>query len=299
MLAILGGALAAVAWAASLAFAASATRVLGSAVTTAWVMTVGLALLAVPLAISGLPHLDAEIIAWLLMGGIGEFVGLLLTFRAVSTGDLGVVGPIISAEGGITAAIAILAGESVAVVEAFALAAVVVGVMLTARESDDGRDAVDEGERPDAERLDAQPQQPHRHRKPAVLATQAAACFGVGLYGIGRAGKRVPLVWAVLPPRLIAVLALALPLAARGQLRLTRATAPIVVAGGVCDLAGYFAYGWGARHDIGVTAVLATLSGAVSVAFGRALFGERLSRIQLAGVATITIGIAALSAVTG
>lgn len=85
--------------------------------------------------------------------------------------------------------------------------------------------------------------------------------FGIALTGIGRAGARVHLVWAVMPPRLVGVLVLAIPLAVRSSLRLTRDTAALVVAAGACDVIGFDAYAWGARHELAVAAVVATLGG--------------------------------------
>ena len=100
-----------------------------------------------------------------------------------------------------------------------------------------------------------------------------------------------------MPPRLVGVLVLAIPLAVRSSLRLTRDTAALVVAAGACDVIGFDAYAWGARHELAVAAVVATLGGGtLSVVLGRAILGERLSTIQIAGGAMIILSIATLTA---
>lgn len=284
MLAILGGCGAALAWGLGLVCSAQSARRIGPAVTLAWVMTIGLALIVLPLALSPTPGLDVRVSVWLTAGGVGEFAGMMLTYLAIRHGKVGVVGPIVAAEGGIAAVVAILAGEPLALGQGLALAAVVVGVVLIARSRDHAR-----GHRR-ASSIDS--------RTPTLLAVAAAVSFGVALYGIGRAGAHVPLVWAVLPPRLVGVLALALPLAAERSLRITRDTLPLVAAAGACDVIGFYAYAWGARHELAITAVLATLGGAVAAAVSRTVFGERLRPAQIAGAGVILIGVATLSAMS-
>jgi drug/metabolite transporter (DMT)-like permease len=281
MLAIVGGLGAALAWAVATTCSARSSRALGADATVAWVMLIGLLVLAVPLAASRPPRLDASTSAWLAAGGLGNVAGLLMAYRALRLGRVGVVAPILSAEGAVTAVIAVIAGQSLAVDRAGALALVAIGVMLTASMPRDRQAA---GVLAD--------------RGAALWAAGAALSFGAGLYGTGRAGTRVPLAWAVLPPRLLGVLLLTVPLAARSSLRMTRAIAPLVATAGFGEVAGFFAYAFGARHGLATTAVVASLTGALATGLGRMVFGERLRTIQLVGVAAIAVGIGALSALT-
>ncbi len=46
-------------------------------------------------------ELDAATIAWFGVAGAGNAVGLLLTYLALRTGKVGIVAPIVSAEGAI------------------------------------------------------------------------------------------------------------------------------------------------------------------------------------------------------
>jgi drug/metabolite transporter (DMT)-like permease len=277
MAAVAGGLGAALVWAIGATFASRAARALGSALTLAWVMLIGLVLVAVTLPLSGHAHLTTLAIVWLVVGGAGNVGGLLLMYRALRIGQLGVVMPIISTEGGIAALIAILGGQSVGALAAVAMAATVAGVIMTAL---------------------ARNPTGHTDRRAAVCAALGALTFGGSLYAIGRAGSVLPTAWAVLPPRVIGVLVLTIPLALRGRLRWVPGTGVALLAAGCCEVGGFFAYAAGARHGIAAAAVLATLNGAFGAGFGAILFGERLRASQVAGIAIIFAGVAALTALT-
>jgi multidrug transporter EmrE-like cation transporter len=50
-----------------------------------------------------------------------------------------------------------------------------------------------------------------------------------------------------------------------------------------------------AQHGIAVAAVLGSQFAAIAVVVAYFVFGERLTKVQLAGIATIAIGVATLS----
>ncbi len=108
--------------------------------------------------------------------------------------------------------------------------------------------------------------------------------------------EALPLVWALVPARVLGVLGIALPLIASRRLRITRAALPLVVASGLFEVAGFAAYAIGSRHGIAVAAVLASQFAAVAAVAAFVLFHERLTRLQLAGVVAIAVGVAAVSA---
>jgi drug/metabolite transporter (DMT)-like permease len=105
----------------------------------------------------------------------------------------------------------------------------------------------------------------------------------------------LPATWAVMPPRVVGVVAVTLPLALSRRLRRPRGCVRWLALSGVCEVGGFFAYTLGARHGIAVAAVLATLTGAFGTAIGRLLFSERLGATQLAGVAVTFVAVATLS----
>jgi drug/metabolite transporter (DMT)-like permease len=281
--AILGGLGAALAFATATLCSSRSTRMIGEAPVLGWVMVVGLLAVAPFIVLGPGPGpLDATTVAWLVVAGVGNAGGLLLAYRALRFGQVGIVAPIVSTEGAITALIALLAGESLSVAVWATLAVIVAGIVLSATHDDDasGPGAVS--------RADA--------RHAAIFAVGAALAFGVSLYGTGRLSADLPIAWLVLPARITGVLAVALPLLAAGRLTMTRRAAPLVVAAGLCEVLGFVSFALGARDGIAVAAVLASQFAAIAAIAAFVLFGERLARIQVAGVAAIVAGVAVLSA---
>ena len=244
-------------------------------------MLVGLVVVLPPVVVGGVPaHLDAGAGAWLVLSGLSSVVGLLIVYAALRIEWVGIVAPIASAEGAVAALIAAGAGEPIGGGTGLALAVIVTGVIL-------------------AGIVRAERQQVGSHgRRGALLALLSAGCFGVALYATGRVGNELPILWAVLPARGAGVLLVAIPLALGSRLRLTRRALPLVVASGLAEVAGFASYAAGARHGIAISAVLASQFAAVAAVGAYLLFGERLGRVQLVGVAMIVAGVAALSGLT-
>lgn len=276
MIAILGGLGAAVCWAGALLTASRATRLIDPRSVLAWVMLTGLVVVAPITASEGIPaSLGSGELGWLAAAGAGNVVGLLFNYAALRVGKVSIIGPISSSEGAIAALIAIAAGETIGVGVGATLVLVAIGVVLAAVTRGGGS----------GDPLRA-----------ALLACGAALCFGGGLYAIARVSAALPLVWALVPARVLGVAAVALPLIASRRLRITRRALPLVVASGLFEIGGFASYALGSRHGIAVAAVLASQFAAVAAIASFVLFRERLTRVQLAGVASISVGVAILSA---
>jgi drug/metabolite transporter (DMT)-like permease len=244
----------------------------------AWVMLTGLVIAAPAAALAGVPsRLDGAPGAWLAVSGVGNLAGLMFAYRALRVGQVALVAPIISTEGAIAALIAVAAGETIAAAVIASLAVVAFGVYLAAAPA---------GHRDES----------RQSRLVAVrFAILAAVAFGMTLYATGRAGSELPLAWILLSGRLVAAVALALPLALSGRLRITAPAIPLVITAGICEVVGYSAYTLGARHGIAVAAVLASQFAPLAALAGFFVFKERLARVQLAGMVLIIAGVAALS----
>jgi drug/metabolite transporter (DMT)-like permease len=223
--------------------------------------------------------LHGSAIIWLALAAVGNVVGLVVSYAALRVGQVSVVAPVISTEGAIAALISVLAGQSLGASVGFALLVIAVGIGLASMPA------------PDATVHEAA-----RHPTAVLLAGLAAVSFGASLYATGRAGATLPASWVVLSARLVGVMALALPLALSGRLRLTAPAVPLVVASGVCEVAGFYSYTLGSRHGLAIAAVLSSQFAVLALAASYVLFGERLSRVQLAGVGCVIVGVAALSA---
>jgi drug/metabolite transporter (DMT)-like permease len=130
-----------------------------------------------------------------------------------------------------------------------------------------------------------------------VFAIGAAVTIGWSLYAIGRVSIALPVVWALLPSRVIGVLVVTLPLVVRSGLRMTHEALPLVLVAGVFEVAGFALFAFGARHGIAVSAVLSSQFAAIAAIAAYILFRERLSPVQLAGVAVVVAGVGTLSGV--
>jgi drug/metabolite transporter (DMT)-like permease len=256
-------------------------RMIGPEQLLAWVMLIGIAITA-PLALArGAPGgIDEEAVGWMAVAGLGNVVGLLLAYSALRLGKVGVVAPLVSTQGAIAALIAIVAGEQVAPGVGVLLGVIAVGIFLAAAASGEG----------DGEEL----------RQPAsatFFGLGAAVAIGWSLYAISQVSIELPVVWALLPSRVVGVAAVTIPLALRSGLRITRPALPLVLAAGVGEVAGFALFALGARHEIAVTAVLSSQFAAIAAIAAYFLFRERLTRVQLAGVVIIVAGVGALSGV--
>ncbi len=283
MIPLLCGLGTAIAFAASTVCSSRSARMLGWASAAAWVMLAGFAV-SVPVALAGgVPDgLDAASGGWLLLAGAGNLGGILLTYSALRVGKVGIVAAIVSTEGAVAALIAVLAGQALAPAAGATLAVIAAGVVLAALA-------------PGAEAPDAP--SAHGGARAVTAAVIAAGTFGASLYATAKAGATLPVTWAVLPSRVIGVAVLAIPLAVAGRLRLTRPAAPLVVTSGLCEIVGFGLFTVGSREDIAVTSVIASQFAAIAAIAAFVLFGERLRRLQVAGVALIVAGVAVLAAV--
>jgi uncharacterized membrane protein len=280
VIAILGGLGAALMWGTATLCTSRSSRQLGTGSVLAWVMLAGL-VIVVPLAIaSGVPPaLDTGVGWWLLLSGAMNVIGLALVYEALRLGKVGIVSPVASTEGAIAALLAVLAGETLGVSTAVLLVVITLGIVLASRPAEEH-----------------QLEDPHPLAS-TLMSVGAAGTFGVGLYASGRVSDLVPVVWVILPARVLGALFVALPLAVRGKLRLTRESAPLVVTAGLCEIAGMASYALGARHGIAVAAVLASQFAAVAAIGAYVLFHERLSAVQRTGAGVILLGVAALTAI--
>lgn len=277
MIAVLGGLGAAVCWAGAALSAARASRLIGARNVLAWVMLVGFVVVAPLTVAAGLPELDGRELGWIAVSGAGNVAGLLCSYEAMRLGRVSIVAPITSTEGAIAAVLAVAAGEALGAGSLVLLAAIAVGVVLASR-----TESIDTG-------------QPARS---TLLAVCAAVCFGASLFATARVSMALPLVFALIPPRLVGVAAITVPSAMTRRLQLTRAALPLVVVSGLCEVAGFASYALGARHGIAISAVLASQFAAVAAVAAYFLFHERLRPLQLVGVTTIAVGVALLTALT-
>lgn len=278
MIAVTGGLAAALAWALATLFAARASRVMGAWSTTAVVVFLGL-LVTLPLLLLEPPaRFQAEQdLVWLAVAGLGYAGGLILNYSALVGGKVPVTAPIVSTEGSVAALLAVLTGEAASPLLGAMLVVIAVGVFVVALQPGGGADVLAGG-----------------GTRNVVFAVMAAVVFGVGLYGAGRASDSVPAGWIVLAGRVAGVLAFTLPLALSRRLRLERTVLPYLVLAAAAEVAGMYAFAWGAADSIAVAAVLSAQFAVIAALLAHVL-GERISPRQWAGVAAVTTGVVVIT----
>ena len=294
MISILGGFGAATFWAAANLASSRSSRIIGPSATVAWMMLVGLAVSA-PFALASgpMPPITPSLAVWLTASGVGGVIGLLLVYRGLRIGKVGVVLALASTEGAIAAVFAVVAGESLTVPTAVVLGVIAIGVATVALAGGSGAEPAQTGEGGE----------PHvgrgAERRAAMWGAAAAIAFGFSIYGTARIGQSLPLAMAVLPARVVGVAFVFVPMALAGRLRMTRRAAPLVVIVALGEVLGNVVYIIGSRESIAVTAVLASQFAALAAVAAFVLFHERLSARQRSGFVAIAVGIAALTLVRG
>ncbi len=306
MIAILGGLGAAFLWAAATLASSRSSRMIGSRVVLAWIMIVGTAV-GLPLALAtGVPrNVGPDALALLLVAGACYSGGLYATYRALTVGKVSIVAPIVATEGAIAAVFAILLGDALALASIAVLAVIAVGVVLSSMEP--ARPDVPAGDiELTADALDGPAAPPGSFaasavparidtRQAVLLSVAAAVIFGVGLVASGKAALLVAPIWVSLSSRFVGLILVALPLLLQRRLTVTRVALPLVLLSGTAEILGSTLSAWGAIDSIAIVAVLGSQFAAIAAVAAFVLFGERLSRLQTAGVATIVIGVTALA----
>src|SRR5579862_6855462 len=132
MIAVLGGLGAAATWALSTLCSSRSSRLIGAAPVVAWVMLIGLLITGPLAAQQGLPaRLDASAAGWLVISGAGNVGGLLLEYKALRTGNVALVAPLVCTEGAIAALISLASGEAIGPAPEATLAVIAAGACLS------------------------------------------------------------------------------------------------------------------------------------------------------------------------
>jgi drug/metabolite transporter (DMT)-like permease len=288
---------------------------IGSRALMAWVMIVG-TLIGLPIGlVSGVPTgLAAEAPALLLLAGLCYAGGLYTVYSALTVGKVGIVAPIVAAEGAVAALIAVALGDQIGAAAAVLLALIVAGVVLSsidpahpdvpagdieiAADALEGPSIVAADTEPSGETVPARASAVEDTRKAVILAVVAALILGVGLVATGKAAVEVPPIWVAIAVRVVGLVVVAAPLILQRRLIMTRAALPLVLLAGTGEIIGSTLSAWGASVNIAITAVLGSQFAAIAAVVAFVLFRERLSRSQFVGVALIVGGVTALAAMS-
>lgn len=243
---------------------------------------VALAALLPLAALLGADDPGRAVLPGVLAGLVGP-AALAAFYTALSVGTMGVVAPIAALGVAVPVAAGLVAGETPSAAQAVGIAVAVVGVVLAC-----GPELTGAG---------------RGGGRPLLLAAGAALGFGAVfvLLAEGSEGAGVgQVVLVLLLMRGTSVLLVALLALARGQLRrgvVTRADAPVLVLVGLGDVGANGTFAVASQSDlVSVTAVLASLYPVVTALLAWQVHGERLTRLQLVGVAAALVGVLLLAA---
>jgi drug/metabolite transporter (DMT)-like permease len=236
----------------------------------------GFAGLLIWLGASGF-HVDGRAFGFGLLAGLGGGAGLALFYRALAVGTMSVVSPVAACGALVPFGLALAGGERPS---ALVLAGAVVALGGAVLASADEHRADDPG-----------------RRKGALLAVGAAVALGLFIYFLGRGGRHGETLSALFGARVGSLALLGTwALLTRAPARLGRGALPGVALLGLLDVTanGLFVLA-SARGYLSIVSVLGSLYPIMTVVAAYLLLGERISRVQRAGVALALAGVAVVA----
>jgi drug/metabolite transporter (DMT)-like permease len=307
-------------WAIATLASSRSSRMIGSRIVLAWIMIVG-TVIGIPFGLAvGIPtDVAPEAYALLLVAGLSYAGGLYTAYTALTIGKVSIVAPIVATEGADAALLAVALGDPLAAGAGLVLGMIVAGVVLSSLETarpdvlagdiEIAADALEGpalvtdtdagfGDGPLVPTASVAPGDVDHTQRAVILSIIAAFIFGVGLVATGKAAEQVPPIWVAIAVRLVGLIVVALPVILQRRLVLTRAALPLVLIAGTGEIIGSTLSAWGASDNIAIAAVLGSQFAAIAAVMAYLLFGERLSRTQVAGVVLIVVGVTALAAVS-
>jgi drug/metabolite transporter (DMT)-like permease len=278
------GLLSALSWGAGDFAGGLAARRLSVLTALAGGQTIGLVAALGLLALSGEAAPPAFALAIAGLAGMSGVFGLASLFRALATGPMGLVAPAVAVIGaGVPAVVGIVRGDALSAVQLVGLVAALVAVTIASRPSE--------------------PAAAPTSRSGSLAVGSRASLWLIALAGLGFAGFYLLMnearaagaqVWwpinAARATSLIAVLVVAL--AARHRIVPPLDQVPLLVVTGLGDLGGnaFFVLA-NSIGPLSIAAVVSSLYPVTTVLLARVVLGERLSRVQLAGVGLALVGI--------
>ena len=291
---ILLGLATALCWGSADLFARLATRKLGTFRTMLYMQICGFCLLTLVMRpLGGWGHLfdgsGWQPWAWGALAGTLNTASTLALYRSFEIGKLSIVAPISASYPVLTMILSAFTGERLTPMRLAGLLLTIIGVIVVAR-----------GEQVES---DVNPMEgearPAKTRRGIGWAMFSAVCFGIMFWLLGvrvvPALGSAPSVWMI---RLTSVVATAAVMLVLGQSRAAPSPKNVlwIFGVGLLDTSAYIFNNFGmAREQTSVVSVLASLYGAVTVGLAAMFLKERVSRMQLAGIAAIFVGVGLIS----
>jgi drug/metabolite transporter (DMT)-like permease len=297
---VIYGLAAAAGWGLSAVAATYAARREGTYVAVLSGQSIGVLVLLLLVAVlrPSFAAVNGHVAAVLAGAGLLGLLGYLTFYRALEYGGaVGLVSAISATYGGVTTVLAVwLLGEHLGAYGTAGVALAVAGVaMASARSATTAQAPPVAVEEPIVGVAPAPSRIRNLSRAGIPLALASALAYGVGGFLLGDYSARAGWLTSALVAHgsSVTVLLVALPLLARRKpLRPAASGLAWAAAAGLTDVVGLLAFSrGGAAGQVAVTAAVSSIYPAIPLVAGLALFGERLSRRQLAGVSCIVAGL--------
>ena len=298
--AVIYGLIAALGWGTSAVAATNAARRAGTYIAVLTGQGVGVAVL-VTLAVvlrSSLAPIGVTTAIGLAGAGLLGLLGYLTFYRALEYGNaVGLVSAISATYGGIATLLAVVVlGEHIGGTGAAGVVLAVTGVAMATAFSQASAQAPPVAvAEPIVGVAPAPSRARHLSRAGIPLALASAAAYGVGGFLLGSYSARAGALGSALVAHgtSVTVLLLALPFLARKKAwRASPSSMTWAVAAGLTDVVGLLAFTRGGQAgQVAVTAAVSSVFPAIPLLGGLIMFGERLGRWQLLGIALIIAGL--------
>jgi transporter family protein len=261
---------------------ARATRIVGSLGVLGWSSIAGCTL-TLPVALV-FAHDSAGVNAlgliWLSVSSLAAVAAFAPFYRAVQLGPVPLVAGLGATEGGVAAAISFATGERLPALTLLGLLIALGGMVFVL--------------------TSVRTPVPAGHGRPlqaGLLATLAAALFGLSLFAGARAIDHVPDLWLPAGSRTFGTVLIAVPLLFIGKLPRPGRFLRFTFYSALAQSTGYFAFLVAADSSgVSVPAVLASQASVVGMVISFFVLRERLSRRQLAGIAVLLTGVVVVAA---
>jgi drug/metabolite transporter (DMT)-like permease len=237
----------------------------------------GLVLIALMILIFGADPISADKFAIAAVAGAASLGGLWAFYAAMAMGTVSVVAPIASLGVIVPVAVGLARGDSPAAIQLIGLVPAIAGVVILSYEE--------------------HPEHAGVARRALVLAILAGLGFGIFFTGLDIASPDRP-GWAVLAVRVggVAVVAMAL-LITRPRLAAVSGSIAVLLTIGFFDVLANALFAVASTKGVlPVVAVGGSMYPAFTIALAHGVLGERLARIQWAGVALALLGVALIAA---
>lgn len=237
----------------------------------------GLVLVVILILVFGADSISAGKLAIAALAGAASLGGLWAFYAAMAMGSVSVVAPIGSLGVVVPVAVGLARGDAPAAIQLVGLVPAIAGVVILSYEENPAHAGV--------------------ARRSIVLAILAALSFGIFFTGLDLAAADRP-GWAVLAARVggVATVAIALLISRPRLVAITGSVAVLLTIGVFDALANALFAVASTKGVLPVVAVGASMYPAFTIALAHSVLGERLARIQWAGVALALLGVALIAA---